>query len=628
VGLAADARNKEDFMDSKPRRRERCASTCVSLLALGTATGCADPVPDPAGERSMGGTASTIFDNRPVVRAARRPPPLSGGTLIALREPGRAVMADPDRDRVVVIDTFAMKPLFEIQLQVGDEPGRLVEDGVGRVHVVLRGSDEIVGIDPRSGATLARRSVCRAPRGIAFDAANDAILVACLEGNLVELPATNGEAFRTTRVAPDLRDVVVLGAELAVTRFRSVEILRLDAARNVTKRVTPLAADPSFAATTAWRAVAAPSGQLVITHHRALEADIDLHESAASESEGSYGSSVDPCASIVQGTMSTVGPGGDAVTHQTMPGVALPLDVAVSASGLVAVANGALDADAFNHRFGQGFIVFEAANLFGRSNDCGTGAGTIEEHPATATSVVFDAGGRLLVQFRQPAELRVYDENWAMSLVALGGADVTDTGHAAFHADTGTGIACASCHAEGGEDGHVWNFLEIGSRRTQPLDVGLEGTAPFHWDGALATFGDLVHEVFQRRMGGARQSSERSAELERYVYDLKRRPALRASDDAAALRGKALFESAEVACASCHTGPKLTNGEAEDIGKGSATQVPSLLGVSTRAPYMHDGCAATLRDRFDPLCGGTAHGHPELLDEAELGELIAYLESL
>ena len=57
-------------------------------------------------------------------------------------------------------------------------------------------------------------------------------------------------------------------------------------------------------------------------------------------------------------------------------------------------------------------------------------------------------------------------------------------------------------------------------------------------------------------------------------------------------------------------------------------QVPSLIGVSTRAPYMHDGCAATLRDRFDPACGGTAHGQAELLNEAELGELIAYLESL
>jgi cytochrome c peroxidase len=129
-------------------------------------------------------------------------------------------------------------------------------------------------------------------------------------------------------------------------------------------------------------------------------------------------------------------------------------------------------------------------------------------------------------------------------------------------------------------------------------------------------------------MGGAKQSNERSAELERYVYAFERRPAGRASSDEAALRGKALFESTAVGCAACHTGPKLSNGMSEDIGKGSLLQVPSLLGVSARAPYMHDGCAATLRDRFDPACGGTAHGHVELLDAAELGDLIAYLESL
>jgi cytochrome c len=246
-----------------------------------------------------------------------------------------------------------------------------------------------------------------------------------------------------------------------------------------------------------------------------------------------------------------------------------------------------------------------------------------------ATAVAFDDAGRLLVQSRQPSQLWVHGALGAVNaVIELGGVDVTDTGHEVFHADTGNGISCASCHAEGTDDGHVWNFVALGSRRTQPLDVGLEGLAPFHWDGALASFENLVHEVFERRMGGPVETPERIAALERYLYGLKPRPAVRAADDPAALRGKALFESPEVACATCHTGPKLTNGESEEIGKGSATQVPSLLGVSARAPFMHDGCAATLRDRFDPACGGTQHGHPELLDEAGLADLVAYLESL
>jgi cytochrome c peroxidase len=103
---------------------------------------------------------------------------------------------------------------------------------------------------------------------------------------------------------------------------------------------------------------------------------------------------------------------------------------------------------------------------------------------------------------------------------------------------------------------------------------------------------------------------------------------VRAINDEAVARGKALFESGEIGCASCHTGPKLTTGGTTDIGKGAPKQVPSLIGVSVRAPYMHDGCAATLRDRFDPACGGTKHGRPELLDAAGLDDLIRYLETL
>jgi hypothetical protein len=57
--------------------------------------------------------------------------------------------------------------------------------------------------------------------------------------------------------------------------------------------------------------------------------------------------------------------------------------------------------------------------------------------------------------------------------------------------------------------------------------------------------------------------------------------------------------------------------------------VPSLRGVAFRGPFIHNGCAATLRDRFDPGCGGgDQHGHTSQLGESDLGDLIAYLESL
>ena len=64
------------------------------------------------------------------------------------------------------------------------------------------------------------------------------------------------------------------------------------------------------------------------------------------------------------------------------------------------------------------------------------------------------------------------------------------------------------------------------------------------------------------------------------------------------------------------------------VGTGGPFQVPSLLGLSHRAPYMHDGCATTLLDRFTACGGGDAHGVVSQLATGEVANLVAYLESL
>ena len=174
----------------------------------------------------------------------------------------------------------------------------------------------------------------------------------------------------------------------------------------------------------------------------------------------------------------------------------------------------------------------------------------------------------------------------------------------------------------------MWNFSDFGRRRTQPLDVGLFGSAPFHWDAELPSFGHLMQSIFSERMGGPGESDARVAALEEYLYALPRRPAVRDSADAAALRGKEVFESRQVGCATCHTGESFGDGNSADIGREVALQVPSLIAVSARAPYMHDGCASSLLERFDPTCGGDKHGDVSALSDAELQDLIAYLESL
>ena len=72
----------------------------------------------------------------------------------------------------------------------------------------------------------------------------------------------------------------------------------------------------------------------------------------------------------------------------------------------------------------------------------------------------------------------------------------------------------------------------------------------------------------------------------------------------------------------------LTNSATVDVGTGGSFQVPTLLGVSRRLPVMHDGCARTLAERFDPECGGSMHGQVEALSPAQQSDVIAFLETL
>jgi len=94
-------------------------------------------------------------------------------------------------------------------------------------------------------------------------------------------------------------------------------------------------------------------------------------------------------------------------------------------------------------------------------------------------------------------------------------------------------------------------------------------------------------------------------------------------------RGKALFESAELGCASCHEGTAYTDRDRHAFGTKDAFDTPGLAGLAASAPYFHDGSAATLeevlRDR------GRVHG---MADEAkaltpdQLRDLVAFLQSL
>jgi cytochrome c peroxidase len=94
------------------------------------------------------------------------------------------------------------------------------------------------------------------------------------------------------------------------------------------------------------------------------------------------------------------------------------------------------------------------------------------------------------------------------------------------------------------------------------------------------------------------------------------------------MRGKALFET-ELGCSTCHAGEAFTTNDSVDIGTGARMQVPGLRGLGLRAPLLHDGCAKTLPEVFEPKCfGGDAHRVVSLRSAEGQRDLLTYLESL
>lgn len=117
--------------------------------------------------------------------------------------------------------------------------------------------------------------------------------------------------------------------------------------------------------------------------------------------------------------------------------------------------------------------------------------------------------------------------------------------------------------------------------------------------------------------------------LTRWIDNLPEPAPIPPVDALAAARGRVLFERPDVGCADCHAGPRLGHtGESTDVGTDGQWQVPGLLGIAQRLPLMHNGCATSLHARFEPSCGGTAHGDTAHLAPAELDDLVSYLESL
>jgi mono/diheme cytochrome c family protein len=191
------------------------------------------------------------------------------------------------------------------------------------------------------------------------------------------------------------------------------------------------------------------------------------------------------------------------------------------------------------------------------------------------------------------------------------------------------GLACASCHIDGRDDGMTWQ-LERGPRQTPMLAGRLLGTAPYGWEGDRSTLQGHIVEAIHRFHGKGLDSGDLDA-LAAYVTSIPP-PSFKALDRAAADRGARIF--AVAGCVGCHIASDelFTDTERHDVHSGGRPNpsalfdTPSLLYVGGTAPYFHDGRYATLDELLDKTNG--TMGATAQLSAQQRRDLVTYLESI
>jgi mono/diheme cytochrome c family protein len=552
------------------------------------------------------------------------PPPISGGTLTVAPDGHTVVAADSDRDRIYVVDIPTRTVKFDIPLAPQAEPGRVAIDSHNHAHVALRGSGSLASIDLATGIKT-EQPICIAPRGVAYDQKVDSLYVACSEGILVTVPLAGG-AVKKLSLDTDLRDVLVHNDQIFVSHFRSATV-------NVLSRDGQVLRVSTQGGNLGWRIAEPPTDN---SPDVALVSQDPTNPTPVPGGVGYYGSgAVDACNSPTITTTRLDVPGESPIT---IPPAVLPVDLATNHHeyAIVAAGNGHTSdlPQILVHQI-KSFAPdgsYDATNdttdytssAYGTNPDCL--ALTKGYVPGQAVAAAFDGDDNLIVQSREPAKLFIMspDRTRVYKEISLSDVSKEDSGHAIFHSNSGGFIACASCHAEGGEDGRTWEFIE-GQRRTPSMRGTIEGTAPYHWDGEMANLRALVDHVFVTRMSGPKVDDAHVGSLQTWLNRMPAPPKqVRPADSVQ--RGSALFQSQ--GCVTCHSGQRMTNNQSVDVGTGGVFQVPSLIGVSWRSPFLHNGCAKTLKDRFDPSCGGAAHGNVATLNSDQIKDLTTYLETL
>jgi len=216
------------------------------------------------------------------------------------------------------------------------------------------------------------------------------------------------------------------------------------------------------------------------------------------------------------------------------------------------------------------------------------------------------------------------------TLIASAMTDKQHTGMVIFHSaqpqvSARGALACASCHPDNRADGLSWR-IDKQELQTPVLAGRIVDTHPYKWDGGDPDLKASLASTM-KRLGGFGLKKEENEALAAYLEALPK-PVAPTRDTTKVARGEKVFD--DVGCRSCHDGKQFTDQDKHKFQSATLPQAdtPSLIGLAASAPYFHDGSAATLEALLRER--GNVHGMAETakLDDKQLSDLIAFLETL
>lgn len=642
-------------------------------------------------------TASDGADSREdsiVVHVLALPTALPPGksSILALHPAGTELwIANPDSNSLSVMAVTPAALTKAAEIAVGKNPRTLAfGPGGSRVYVACQDSNEVWVIDTATRAVVRKVAVGHRPYGVAVDATNGRIVVSNESDGTVSLLTPEWIVEKVLPVAPTPRAVAVTadGSRAYVTHFltrgASGTVTEVDLNKLTASRTVPLVLDTSPDLTS--------SGGGFPNLLSALTIDPAGRAAWFGGHKSNTGRGI-----FVNGEM----PHPENTTRGFFGKVALPAATEDVARRIDANDTDSVSAIAFSPNGRWAFVTHQgagrlsvydisAATLLAPSGDGTTieFAARIDVGHAPQGIVVSANGQRGYVANYLSRNVQVLDLSNPRLPAVIATVAVTAeplpsniaNGKRLFYrsqeprASLSNYISCAGCHPDGGgHDGRTWDFTNRGEGLRNTTDLrGRGGLAdgPVHWSGNFDELQDFENDIVKHFGGsGLAQDGQppnpplgapnagRSADLDdlaAYVSSLTTpaRSPFRQDDGtltSSARRGKALFLSPAVGCASCHAGSRfsdstLVGGPANFIrhdvgtlGPGSGTRLtqpldgldtPSLRGVWDTAPYLHDGSAATLLEIITTRNPNDRHGMTSMLTAAQRSDLIDYLLSI